>query len=55
MDLAIGIKKDYKVLEKYHGVGAEINLKKPYILVLQHPVTTEYKNTNFKLNKLLKL
>ncbi len=54
MDLAIGIKKDYKVLEKYHGVGAEINLKKPYILVLQHPVTTEYKNTKFQIEQTIK-
>jgi UDP-hydrolysing UDP-N-acetyl-D-glucosamine 2-epimerase len=25
-----------------HGVGAPINLEEPYLLVLQHPVTTEY-------------
>ena len=30
--------------EKYGGVGANINWKSGYIVVMQHPVTTEYKD-----------
>ena len=54
MDLAVGIKKDLNVLKNYHGVGAHINLKKPYILVLQHPVTTEYQKTKFQIEQTIK-
>ena len=37
--------------KKYTGVGNRIDLKKGYIIVLQHPVTTEFKNSreNFEL------
>lgn len=54
IDLAIGIKKDLKVLNKYHGVGSSINLNKPYVIVLQHPVTTEYKDTKFQIEQTVK-
>lgn len=54
IDLAIGIKKDLKVLNKYHGVGSSINLNKPYVIVLQHPVTTEYKDTKFQIEQTIK-
>jgi UDP-hydrolysing UDP-N-acetyl-D-glucosamine 2-epimerase len=30
------------LFEDYRGVGAELDPAKPYIVVLQHPVTTEY-------------
>ena len=30
------------LFERYGGVGAEVHPNKPYIVVLQHPVTTEY-------------
>jgi UDP-hydrolysing UDP-N-acetyl-D-glucosamine 2-epimerase len=30
------------MFEKYRGVGAPLDFSKPYIVVLQHPVTTEY-------------
>jgi UDP-hydrolysing UDP-N-acetyl-D-glucosamine 2-epimerase len=30
------------LFERYRGVGAELDPAKPYIVVLQHPVTTEY-------------
>lgn len=33
---------DFNPLEKYGGVGADINLDKGYIVAMQHPVTTEY-------------
>ena len=35
--------RDMKTLgAKYTGVGATVDLSKPYIVVMQHPVTTEY-------------
>lgn len=30
------------IFERYRGVGAELSPSKPYMIVLQHPVTTEY-------------
>jgi len=33
------------ILEKYSGVGQPIDLSKGYIMVLQHPVTTEYNDS----------
>lgn len=33
---------DFDPVQKYGGVGAGIDLDKPYIVLLQHPVTTEY-------------
>jgi len=33
---------DFDPIEKYGGVGAEIDYKKGYLVVMQHPVTTEY-------------
>lgn len=30
------------LFQKYGGVGASLDIAKPYIVVLQHPVTTEY-------------
>ena len=34
---------DFDPIEKYGGVGASLNWKEGYIVVMQHPVTTEYK------------
>ncbi|QTD37564.1 UDP-N-acetylglucosamine 2-epimerase (hydrolyzing) [Polaribacter batillariae] len=47
IDLASEIKNnpklDFDPIEKYGGVGANVNWKKEgYIVVMQHPVTTEY-------------
>ncbi len=33
---------DFDPLEKYGGVGAKLDLKRGYLVVMQHPVTTEY-------------
>jgi UDP-hydrolysing UDP-N-acetyl-D-glucosamine 2-epimerase len=33
---------DFDPLEKYGGVGPELDLSKGYVVVMQHPVTTEY-------------
>lgn len=47
IDLALEIKRnsklDFDPFKKYGGVGAEVNWKEEgYIVVMQHPVTTEY-------------
>jgi UDP-hydrolysing UDP-N-acetyl-D-glucosamine 2-epimerase len=34
-----------KVVAKYSGVGATVDVAKPYIVVMQHPVTTEYEDS----------
>ncbi|MDQ0458364.1 UDP-N-acetylglucosamine 2-epimerase [Rhizobium paknamense] len=33
-----------ELLEKYDGTGAPIDLSRPYLMVLQHPVTTEHQS-----------
>lgn len=47
IDLAKMVGKDqglvFDPVEKYGGVGVDLNWKEGYIVVLQHPVTTEYK------------
>ena len=48
IDLADEIKQnpklDFDPIEKYGGVGEEVHWKDGYIVVMQHPVTTEYKS-----------
>ena len=39
---------------KYSGVGPELNGKEPYLLVVQHPVTTEYGQGLGQINETLK-
>ncbi|NEQ45392.1 MAG: UDP-N-acetylglucosamine 2-epimerase (hydrolyzing) [Leptolyngbya sp. SIOISBB] len=45
-DLAEGVVRapalDFDIYDKYGGVGAHPNLKRGYIIVMQHPVTTEF-------------
>jgi UDP-hydrolysing UDP-N-acetyl-D-glucosamine 2-epimerase len=41
------------VYQRYRGVGARIDPSKPYILVLQHPVTTEYGDGLTQINATL--
>lgn len=43
-----------KTFEKYGGVGAKIDPYKPYILMIQHPVTTSYGKSLFQINETLK-
>lgn len=50
IDLAKEVKESSKVLpfnpyEKYGGVGAQPNLQNGYLVVMQHPVTTEYQDS----------
>jgi UDP-hydrolysing UDP-N-acetyl-D-glucosamine 2-epimerase len=42
-----------KLAASYTGVGAPADLSKPYIVVLQHPVTTEYKNASTQMEATL--
>lgn len=37
------------LLDRYGGVGASIDLSKPYLLILQHPVTTEYQSAKSQI------
>ena len=39
---------------KYKGVGPKVDYKKPYCVVLQHPVTTEYGQGFYQINETLK-
>lgn len=47
----LSLSKD--LFQKYGGVGAEIDVTKPYLVVLQHPVTTEYGKGFEQVNKTL--
>lgn len=44
---------DFDPIEKYGGVGTKINWKKGYIVVLQHPVTTAYRESKKHIQKTL--
>ena len=44
---------DFDPLEKYGGVGADVDLSGGYLVVLQHPVTTEYASALFQVNETL--
>ncbi len=49
IDLAASILEspalDFNPIQKYDGVGACVDLSNGYIIVMQHPVTTEYEET----------
>jgi UDP-hydrolysing UDP-N-acetyl-D-glucosamine 2-epimerase len=42
-----------ELLQRYKGVGPELDIHKPYLVVLQHPVTTEYGSGFDQINKTL--
>ena len=44
---------DFDPIEKYGGVGASLNWKEGYIVVMQHPVTTEYESAKKDVLKTL--
>ena len=56
-DLVLRIMQDseinFDIFEKYGGVGATFQIDEPFLLVLQHPVTTEFDNTRFQIKKTL--
>ena len=45
---------DFDPLQKYGGVGAQLNWKDGYVVVMQHPVTTEYKEAKAHVLETLK-
>ena len=44
---------DFDPIEKYGGVGSSLNWKEGYLVVMQHPVTTEYKEARNDVTKTL--
>jgi len=38
----IGLSLPSDIFDRYRGVGAAMDISKPFLMVLQHPVTTEY-------------
>jgi len=42
-----------QILEKYKGVGANLDCTKPYVVCLQHPVTTEFGSGLSQINETL--
>lgn len=42
-----------EIMSKYGGVGADIDWSKPYILMIQHPVTTSYGEGFYQVNETL--
>lgn len=44
---------DFDIYKKYGGVGANFNLDKGYIVVMQHPVTNEYQESRRQINETL--
>lgn len=57
IDLADNVKRkpelDFNPYEKYGGVGAQPDLSKGYVVVMQHPVTNEYKDSRKHINETL--
>lgn len=45
---------DFNPIEKYGGVGSNINWEDNYIVVMQHPVTTEYETSRSDIEETLK-
>ena len=41
------------IFRRYRGVGAQLDASKPYIIVMQHPVTTEYGDGLAQINATL--
>lgn len=44
---------DFDPIKKYGGVGSNLNWQEGYIVVMQHPVTTEYKEARKDVTKTL--
>lgn len=47
-------KLDFDPIEKYGGVGSKLDWKTGYIVVMQHPVTTEYQQAKSHITETLK-
>jgi UDP-hydrolysing UDP-N-acetyl-D-glucosamine 2-epimerase len=44
---------DFEPVARYGGVGAPIDLREPYVVVMQHPVTTEYDGARHQVEETL--
>ena len=44
---------DFNPIEKYGGVGADIDYNSGYLVVMQHPVTTEYNQAKMQVKETL--
>ncbi|MGI8402105.1 MAG: UDP-N-acetylglucosamine 2-epimerase [Gemmatimonadaceae bacterium] len=57
IDLAASVLQDttlnFDPFEKYGGVGSRLDLSEGYIVVMQHPVTTEYEQARNQINETL--
>lgn len=57
IDLAASVLKDatlnFDPFEKYGGVGPRFDLSKGYVVVMQHPVTTEYEQARDQVSETL--
>ena len=51
---AIDLSLPRDIFKRYLGVGSEIDPSRPYLVVLQHPVTTEYGRGLEQINETLK-
>ncbi len=49
----LNLKSKINFNKKYFGIGCEIDFNKPYIVVLYHPVTTEYNLKNKNIKKII--
>lgn len=59
IDIAKGVKEnpalDFDPMIKYGGVGAHVDASGPYLVVMQHPVTTEYSRAKEDVMKTLEV
>ncbi|MEZ4874042.1 MAG: UDP-N-acetylglucosamine 2-epimerase [Flavobacteriaceae bacterium] len=46
---------DFDPIEKYGGVGGNLSVESPYLVVMQHPVTTEYDQAKRDVQKTLEV
>jgi UDP-hydrolysing UDP-N-acetyl-D-glucosamine 2-epimerase len=57
IDLAAGVMAnpslDFDPIKKYGGVGADVELSNGYLVVMQHPVTTEYASSRKHIDETL--
>lgn len=52
-EIAVDATLDFDPIEKYGGVGEKLDWKNGYIVVMQHPVTTEYKESKKHITETL--
>jgi UDP-hydrolysing UDP-N-acetyl-D-glucosamine 2-epimerase len=46
--------RNFDPIAKYGGVGVTLNINEPYLVVMQHPVTTEYQESRKHIEETLK-